>query len=353
MIKKEPRKYKRCILKIESSHKSIAKVLEKGNDAICEILINGRSKCGQSYMDDEVVVEIVNPRRAGDAPSEPVSRGGVRRDADNLAYGDVVGMYPSKRKRFKDVDHPVLFCTLDEMEDHLMKPLCKTVPKVHVLHNTIKNTDRGKVKNRVEIKRIVNGYVQSERVMKIDPEKRDLYIFRVAVLTWSHQNIYPLGAVLEVGIGGTDFSGLEVLCLQQQVRKLYPRNVVQEVDNLLAETSMLGRHDITNEKVFTIDPPGSKDLDDALSIKKEGQDFVVGVTLLTWHLSLKKVLKSTRKPRKEQSLSIRRIADHILCCQNHSVTGSAVFLQTKFVQPCLCSFILTKAESCERTKIHE
>ena len=280
LLSTNPNKYKRCQLKIERAHRSIAKVLDKGSK-YTEILIEGRSKAGRTYMDDEVVVEILAEpgRNRGLQQAKGASSTGVDEAVEKLAHGKVVGLL--KRVNFANVEHPVLFCTLDEMEGHLMLPLCKTVPKIHVMNDTVRRKYPALKKNRIEVKRITaDGNVEHRRFCNVQPDKREQYVFKVVILAWRQRNIYPLGAVLDFYISGRDYSGgLKVLSMQQRVPKLYPRDAVEHTKTLLQQTPLTktGREDLTGERLFTIDPPGSKDLDDAVSIKKEGPHYVTGV----------------------------------------------------------------------------
>ncbi|PVD23132.1 hypothetical protein C0Q70_16395 [Pomacea canaliculata] len=280
LVKSNPDKYKRCQLKIEFSHKSVARVLDKGSK-FSEILICGRSKCGQTYMDDEVVVEVLaEPGQARELQTNETPGQEEQEDVEKMAHGCVVGMYPSRRMRFKDVEHPVLTCTLDEIESHLMKPLCKTVPKIHVMNDKVKEKYPALTKHRVEIKQIVNGKVEFKQFLNVDPDKREQYVFKVVILSWRMQSIYPLGAILEACIGGRDFaSGLQVLTMQHSVPGVYPRQVIRETQALKLEDfpQRTERLDLTSRRVFTIDPPGSQDLDDALSIWKTKSGFIVGI----------------------------------------------------------------------------
>ena len=278
--KSNPDKYKRCQLKIERAHRSIAKVLDKGSK-YTEILIEGRSKAGRTYMDDEVVVEILAEpgQNRGLQQAKGASSNGVDEAVEKLAHGKVVGLL--KRVNFANVEHPVLFCTLDEMEGHLMLPLCKTVPKIHVMNDSVRRKYPALKKNRIEVKRITDdGNVEHRGFCNVQPDKREQYVFKVVILAWRQRNIYPLGAVLDFYISGRNYSGgLKVLSMQQRVPKLYPRDAVEHTKMLLQQTLLTktGREDLTGERLFTIDPPGSKDLDDAVSIKKEGLHYVIGV----------------------------------------------------------------------------
>ena len=280
LLRTNPDKYKHCQLKIERAHRSIAKVLDKGSK-YTEILIEGRSKAGRTYMDDEVVVEILAEpgQNKGLQQAKGASSTEKHNAVEKMAHGKVVGLL--KRVNFASVEHPVLFCTLDEMEGHLMLPLCKTVPKIHVMNDTVRRKYPALKKNRIEIKRITaDGNVEHRGFCNVQPDKREQYVFKVVILAWRQCSIYPLGAVLDFYISGRNYSGgLRVLSMQQRVPKVYPRDAVENTKTLLQQTLLTktGREDLTGQRLFTIDPPGSKDLDDAVNIKKEGPHYVIGV----------------------------------------------------------------------------
>nr|KAG5702195.1 hypothetical protein BaRGS_033907 [Batillaria attramentaria] len=272
-----PDEYKRCRLRIESSHRSKAQVLDKDSE-VPEIVITGRSKCGQTYMDDEVVVQIVGASaqqtgRSDSASATPANASGC------VTYGRVVGLL--KRVNFAGVEHPQFFCTLDELQSYLMKPLCKTVPKIHVMNDTLKRKHPSLIKHRVEIKQIgKDGRIRFKEFFNIVPGKREQYIFKVVLVVWSLGNIYPLGAVLDAFTGGKDCtSGIRLLSLREKVPNTYPQAVVRETSGLPTDPRprMEGRINMTKRRMFTIDSPGSRDLDDALSVWKHEKHTVVGV----------------------------------------------------------------------------
>ncbi|KAK7490446.1 hypothetical protein BaRGS_00018232 [Batillaria attramentaria] len=276
LLQQNPDQYKHCQLKIESAHSSTAKVLRNVNQ-FSEIKILGRSKCGRTYMDDEVVVEVLREPGQDKGLKTKTETHQEQEAVELMAHGEVVGLL--KRASFADVEHPVLFCTLDEIEGHLMKPLCKTVPKINVKHEVKRFPSSAK--QLVEIMQVTSrGDLVHKTLFPAEPTRREEYIFKVAILAWNRGNIYPRGAVLKVYIGGRDYAGgLKVLSMQQRVPRLYPRDVVTHTNDLLKIETLPGdgRVDLTNRHVFTIDPIDSKDLDDALSVWKEGDHIVVGI----------------------------------------------------------------------------
>jgi hypothetical protein len=52
-------------------------------------------------------------------------------------YGQIRGII--RRHHHEDVDHPVFVCVLDELSFHLMLPISKTLPKLHILNNNCTN----------------------------------------------------------------------------------------------------------------------------------------------------------------------------------------------------------------------
>nr|KAG5696344.1 hypothetical protein BaRGS_028339 [Batillaria attramentaria] len=231
-------------------------------------------------MDDIVVVEILKePGHKKDLQKQDGSANTNLAVTEGLAYGQVVGLL--ERIRYPEVDHPVLYCTLDDMEGHLMRPLCKTVPKIHVMNDTVRNQHKDLLKTRIEIKTITpNGDIEHRGFQDVRPSERELYVFKVAILNWRQKSLYPLGAVLDCHMSGRDYaSGLKVLLMQQRVPTIYPQEVINNTNDILqgGDLSADGREVLTDRLVFTIDPPGSVDLDDALSVWKEGTHYVVGV----------------------------------------------------------------------------
>nr|KAG5702200.1 hypothetical protein BaRGS_033912 [Batillaria attramentaria] len=231
-------------------------------------------------MDDIVVVEILKePGHKKDLQKQDGSSNTNLTVTEGLAYGQVVGLL--ERIRYPEVDHPVLYCTLDDMEGHLMRPLCKTVPKIHVMNDTVRNQHKDLLKTRIEIKTITpNGDIEHRGFQDVRPSERELYVFKVAILNWRQKSLYPLGAVLDCHMSGRDYpSGLKVLLMQQRVPTIYPQEVINNTNDILqgGDLSADGREVLTDRLVFTIDPPGSVDLDDALSVWKEGTHYVVGV----------------------------------------------------------------------------
>ena len=234
--------------------------------------ISGRSKCGKVFTDDEVVIEIFQPLRQ----TTYLPRLNKTITTPQSLYGKVIGCL--QKTRYEDIDHPVLVCKLDRFEYDKAIPVCKTVPKFHLLSE---NRDANHF--RIDI------YKYDENAMKIvhshtlqvSPTLRRHCLFYVAYISWD--SLYPLGAIIKVHESTKDFmSGLKILELQYTVPTLYSEGTIKCVDrglDIQFLNNKENRFDLTKAcSVFTIDPIGSKVLDDAVSIcKLKTGGFRVGV----------------------------------------------------------------------------
>lgn len=264
-----PKKYIRCVIQIEGSHEANCTPIESSL-GISVVEISGRSKIGQVFNEDEVLVELLDDKLSY-----------------NKRHGKVLGVI--NRKRHKNIKHPVFLCTLDEFESHLMKPICKTIPKIHIINDEIKENAISKMKR---FKVVIYDYDEKARILykpriiDVNPSDLKSYVFLVAYITWSRKRIYPLGAVLNLLPWKSNIQrGLMILNLQHHVPCLYRKETVEMVETMtqtqefdaIDPTALEGRLDLTNMTCFTIDPPDSKELDDALSIETYNDGYRVGV----------------------------------------------------------------------------
>ncbi len=90
-----------------------------------------------------------------------------------------------------------------------------------------------------------------------------------------------LGRVDKI-IGHKNDPGVDILSIVYDygINDVFSEDVMNEVDKLLSEVKKeetLERVDLTNECIFTIDGDDTKDIDDAVSIKKDGENYILGV----------------------------------------------------------------------------
>lgn len=265
---KFPKKYVVCTIRFESSHEAYCTPI-KPMPEIKMIEISGRSKIGQVFNEDEVVVELLD-----------------KKETHGKRHGKVIGIL--NRKRHRDIEHPVFLCTLDDKEKNLVRPLCKTVPKIHILNREISR--RFKTKQEQEFKFEVYKYNPSAKcfeepeVKQINPADQGSYIFIVAYIQWGKRHIYPRGALIKILPKINNISvGQQILNLKYNVPHLFNKKSTGEVSQIIPKAcsriqqlSSL-RKDLTKENIFTIDEKGTKDINYAFSIDEIENGYKIGV----------------------------------------------------------------------------
>lgn len=89
------------------------------------------------------------------------------------------------------------------------------------------------------------------------------------------------GKVIKI-IGHKNDPGVDILSIvyKYDINTSFPEDVEEEVKSLpmeVREEDLKGRRDLREERIFTIDGDDTKDIDDAISIKKEGSTYTLGV----------------------------------------------------------------------------
>lgn len=90
-----------------------------------------------------------------------------------------------------------------------------------------------------------------------------------------------LGKVEKI-IGHKNDPGVDILTIaaKHSIETEFSEEVKRELKNLpdeVCENDLIGRTDLTKEMIFTIDGDDTKDIDDAISVKRDGKNYVLGV----------------------------------------------------------------------------
>lgn len=90
-----------------------------------------------------------------------------------------------------------------------------------------------------------------------------------------------LGQVITI-LGHKDDPGIDILSIayNHDIYDKYSDEVLKDLDNIpdvVDEKELKGRKDLTNQTIFTIDGKDTKDIDDAISISKKGNNYLLGV----------------------------------------------------------------------------
>lgn len=90
-----------------------------------------------------------------------------------------------------------------------------------------------------------------------------------------------LGKVIKI-IGHKNDPGVDILsiALKHGIETEFNESVIKELENIPAEVSsseLKNRRDLTDKIIFTIDGDDTKDIDDAISVEKNNENYVLGV----------------------------------------------------------------------------
>ncbi len=279
----DPNKFKECIITLEGTQK--ARCLPLDNSDTIEI--RGRMNCGPSFTGDEVIVEVlytevldtkqVYTKKTDE--SKVILPHHIHEESIVVTRGRVVAVTKrnTHRKSMK------FLCVPDSYMPHLMRPLCGTAPKIHIIHDEIEERHRNTHNRFVPLH---NKKLHLKRDVKLDAKSVDSKLFQVRYLKWGHTHVYPLGYASKVYHVGNDVvQSQKMLDLMYQLRRKDHKHVLDLqpiLHNGIPTQWFDGRKDLTEELTVSIDPAGCRDVDDALSIKEMGDDdgqkqFEVGV----------------------------------------------------------------------------
>ena len=89
------------------------------------------------------------------------------------------------------------------------------------------------------------------------------------------------GEVIEILGQEDDFKTLELAIIRDhKLYEIFPDEVINEASKIPDEVKkeeLVGREDFRNDLIFTIDGSDARDFDDAVSIKKQGTNYILGV----------------------------------------------------------------------------
>ncbi|XP_077088744.1 3'-5' exoribonuclease HELZ2-like [Siphateles boraxobius] len=215
------------------------------DDPTLRIDIKGRKNFGQAFPGDKVTVEILSEK--SDRPMGKVIN--VLENADTV-------------KEF--------VCTIERYDNQVMTPINKCISKIYTPfskdkpdHIAVRNPDNCKIKSFI----------------KINEEARRKYLFVVKVLKWRKTNSFPLGIVVSVFPKITTIDdGLNVLDIEYKLRRTLSSSLKKQMKDFQGLSLFQdGRRDFRMLPTFTVDPAGSQDLDDAISVRDLGEYYEIGV----------------------------------------------------------------------------
>ncbi len=121
-------------------------------------------------------------------------------------------------------------------------------------------------------------------IIELDPKSAsscvDGTVITASIIKELKKNYYL--ARVDTIIGHKDDAGVDILTIAYK-HEIYPdfsKKTLQEIENIPTEVKkeeLVGRRDLTNETIFTIDGADTKDIDDAISLTKKNGNYFLGV----------------------------------------------------------------------------
>lgn len=126
-------------------------------------------------------------------------------------------------------------------------------------------------------------YENQIRINNVDDFK-NVHRHKVLLEVVSFENGYILCKIKEV-LGHADDPGVDILSvlIENGIRTEWPKevkNVLSQIPQKVSSEEIKGRLDLRDDLIFTIDGEDAKDLDDAVSISKKGENYVLGVHII-------------------------------------------------------------------------
>ncbi|XP_070708382.1 3'-5' exoribonuclease HELZ2 [Pempheris klunzingeri] len=181
----------------------------------------------------------------------------------------------------EDESARVLVCQLED-EDHskprwnsdgifvkrTMVPITRSAPKICILINK-------KKRNFLPIYEQIDGQWTFAYHRRLDEKLTQNNVFVVQVVCWKEHCYFPLGKVIDIlPTGGSLANELRIL---NEEFKVAPRTCIPVEGLSGADENGKHRQDIREVITFTVDPKGAKDLDDAISVRKIGDQYELGI----------------------------------------------------------------------------
>ena len=265
LLKNEPHLYRKCTLRLRSDRAQTW--YGELRDAESEdILIEGNTRL--TFDRDEVVVKL-SKQPAKDCRDVETTEGRLR--------GTIEGVL----QHVTNFRERQFVCTVSRDDPRVMYPINKSMRPIANL--TDENCDGVQVYKKVNSDSDENKKAVRVRTIPRREALSGKFFFVVQYLQWRPEFPRPLGIVTKVIRRGEDISdSYNVLAAEYNLKEEFPYGVNREVDRNIDSWKKIPYSERESRKVvenaFTIDPPNSRALDDALTIESVEIDcFKVGV----------------------------------------------------------------------------
>eukprot|EP00057_Strongylocentrotus_purpuratus_P026536 XP_011681010.1 PREDICTED: uncharacterized protein LOC579093 [Strongylocentrotus purpuratus] len=274
-----PDMYKICIFRQNITGRTYA--VPQDRQSGDEISITNMKRRGHALNGDKVLVEVLENEEEQEVEEDDDA------ERERKIYGRVVGIIEHNANlRFQK-----FVCYLDPRSDNVMVPIDRSSPKMLILGRKKRSASKknAAVVTLFEIKKKrvqTQNACSSRRDVEVKHAERHQKLFVVRYLEWAHMAPYPLGAAVEeLEPGNTEQKGLTILRLVYGIKAQCKSGARKQMQQdfpegwSLPDEAVQKREDFrTTKTIFTVDPPGSTDLDDAIScVCLPGQRYEVGI----------------------------------------------------------------------------
>ena len=128
-----------------------------------------------------------------------------------------------------------------------------------------------------------NGRPTRVKIMKREQVLSGKYLFLVKFLRWGPEYPFPLGMVVKELPRGEDFkSSMEIVYAERGIRRAFKKDTMKYVKETFPSDWSIPEKEYSHRRkvgeAFTIDPPNSLDLDDAITVEKPtSSTFRIGI----------------------------------------------------------------------------
>lgn len=159
----------------------------------------------------------------------------------------------------------------------------------------------------------------------------------VEMTSYGGEHMKPEGKVTQI-IGHVNDPGTDILSIVMDlgIKTEFPEKVLNQavrVGKPVSEADRAGRKDLTNVKMVTIDSEDAKDLDDAVSVERDGENYVLGVHIADVTNYVQEKAPSTEKRWNAEQASIW-LTGLFRCFRTFCQTGSVRSMRGKSVLLC-------------------
>ena len=253
LLRQEPELYRECTLRVtfDKTRTSYGEIQDTESE---NIVIEGDTR--QTFDRDVVVVKL-SEKHLSDSTELPGPSEGLK--------GKIYGV----RHHAINLRERQFVCKISRDNPRVMYPINKSMTPIAYL--TDESCEGVPIYRKIE-----PGSDEKAVRMNTLPLKEALsgkFFFVVQYLQWRREFPYPLGIVTKAFRKGNDLPGaFKVLKAEYKLKEEFPGEVSKELERHIKRWSSIPDYERNSRELvknaFTIDPPRSRALDDALTIEK-------------------------------------------------------------------------------------